>query len=382
MPTQKLYYKDCHLQSFSATVTGCREAAGGYAVTLDATAFYPEGGGQACDVGSLGSVRVLDVQEQDEEVIHLCDGPLVVGQTVEGKIDYEKRFDLMQQHTGEHILSGIIHKRLGYHNAGFHVGAQVMEVDFDGIIPGQELAEIELEANRTVWADLPVRCWYPTPEELPTVQYRTKRALPWPVRVVEIPGTDACACCGVHVAHTGEVGLIKILSCVKFRQGVRLELVCGQRALCYVNATWEQNRQISQLLSARMHETAGAVQKLCDQLAEEKLRTNTMQRQLFERIAAGYAGRGNVVHFEEDISPAGVRELAQKVAQICGGMAAVFSGEDAAGYSMCLVSKEGDVKELGARLSAALNGRGGGKPGFFQGSVKATKAQIEAFFGI
>ena len=380
MATEKLYYQDCHMQRFSARVVACTPEEQGYKVVLDATAFYPEGGGQACDVGTLGETRVLAVHEVGEEVVHICDKPLNAGQTVWGQIDYARRFDLMQQHTGEHILSGVIHNRYGFHNAGFHVGQQVMEVDFDGVIPASELAEVELEANRAVWANLPVKCAVPSEAELEDLPYRTKKALSWPVRIVEIPGIDSCACCGVHTANTGEVGLIKIVSCVKFRQGVRLELACGQRALCYVNQAWEQNREISQLLSAKMPQTAAAVKKLSSQLSEEKLRAAELQRQLFDRIAGDYAGQQDVVHFEKDLSPAGVRELAERIAQACNGFAAVFSGEDAAGYTVCLVSQKEDVKALGARLSDALNGRGGGKPGFFQGSVKASKSQIEEFF--
>ena len=231
---RKLYYEDCNLRHFTATVTSCEESPKGYRITLDQTAFYPEGGGQACDIGTLGQAQVTDVQEEGERVIHFCDRPLPVGDQVAGEIDWERRFDLMQQHTGEHLLSGIIHRHFGYHNSGFHVGAQVMEVDFDGPIPAQMLSQLEEEANRLVWADIPVSCSYPAPQELPHIAYRTKRELPWPVRIVDIPGGDTCACCGIHVARTGQVGLIKIISCVKFHSGVRLELVCGQRAYRYV----------------------------------------------------------------------------------------------------------------------------------------------------
>ena len=170
--TRKLYYEDCHMAEFTATVTGCAAAEKGYEIILDATTFYPEGGGQACDLGRLGSVNVLDVQERGEEVIHLCDGPLEVGAQVEGAIDYERRFHLMQQHTGEHIVSGIINRRYGYHNVGFHMGANFIEIDFDGVIPAEDLEQIEREANVAIWKNLAVKCWYPSEEELPGVFYR------------------------------------------------------------------------------------------------------------------------------------------------------------------------------------------------------------------
>ena len=212
MEVRKLYYEDCMLQEFTATVVSCEETEKGFAVCLDATAFYPEGGGQACDRGTLNQVQVLAVKEQEEAVIHYCDGPLPVGQQVTGKIDWARRFDLMQQHTGEHIVSGIVHKMFGCHNVGFHMGADVVTIDFDYPISQQDLEQVERQANLGVFANVPVHCWYPEEDELKTLSYRTKRQLPWPVRIVEIDGYDRCACCGVHVANTGEVGLIKIIS--------------------------------------------------------------------------------------------------------------------------------------------------------------------------
>lgn len=379
METRKLYYEDCHIRQFSAVVTGCAETAKGWKITLDQTAFYPEGGGQACDIGTLADARVLDVQEEGEQTVHLCDRPLPVGQTVEGSIDWERRFDLMQQHTGEHLLSGLIHDRFGYHNSGFHVGAQVMEVDFDGPIPADALAELEQQANALVWANLPVNCYYPSKEELPNVAYRTKRELPWPVRIVDIPGGDTCACCGVHVKNTGEVGLIKILSCVKFHSGVRLEMVCGGRAYRYMKHIFDQNRQISQLLSAKMTETAPAVQKLMDICSSEKYRAAGLEKKVFEAIAAGYQGQQKAVHFEQELSGGGVRELADRIAQVCT-LAVVLSGSDDSGYQICIVSSSLNVKELGTRAVQTLNGRGGGRDSAFQGTLKATRAQIEAFF--
>ena len=373
METRKLYYEDSHLRSFRARVLTCEAAKGGYLVTLDATAFYPEGGGQACDLGRLGEASVLDVQEKDDVVCHLCDKPLPVDGIVEGVIDWERRFDLMQQHSGEHIVSGIVHSMLGHHNVGFHVGSDRMEIDFDGPVSAEDLQAIETKANRAVWENLPIRCWYPSEEELPNTFYRTKKALPWPVRIVQIPGYDSCACCGVHVQNTGEIGLIKILSCVKFHQGVRIELCCGQRALQLLQHIFEENRLVSQLFSAKIGETGAAAKKMADALAAEKLRANKLQTALLEKTAAAYAGKGNVWRFEEDLAPAQIRNLADKMADCCGGWAAVLGGNDGA-YSICIVSRTAEVKSIGEKLGA----RGGGKPGFFQGSIRASREEIEA----
>ncbi len=380
METRKLYYEDCLIREFTAIVTSCQTVEQGYLVTLDATAFYPEGGGQACDLGTLGDVNVLDVKERDNNVLHLCDKPLPVGSSVTGRLDWERRFDLMQQHAGEHILSGLIYQKYGYHNVGFHVGRDVMEVDFDGPIPSHVLMELEAAANRVVWEDVAIHCCVPDPEELSKVKYRTKKALPWPVRIVDIPGCDTCACCGIHVARTGQIGLIKILSCVKFHQGVRLEMVCGKRAYDYMCRVYEQNRQISQLLSAKILETAPAVQRISDQLTGEKYRAAGLEKRVFSAIATAYIGKGHVQHFEDGLSAPSVRELADTIADVCGGTAAVFSGSDSTGYTLCLSCKNGDARQLGQVLTQTLHGRGGGKPGAFQGSVQATRKEIEEFF--
>jgi alanyl-tRNA synthetase len=379
LATRKRYYEDCHLVQFSARVVSCDQTPKGFAVILDATAFYPEGGGQACDLGTLGSARVLDVREQGEDVIHLCDSPLAVGSEVTGSIDWDRRFDQMQQHTGEHILSGLINARFGYHNVGFHVGKDCMEVDFSGPMTWEQAMELEEKANAAIWQDLPIRTWIPTPEELPQVTYRSKRALPWPVRIVEVPGYDRCACCGVHVERTGEVGIIKIVSLAKFHDGVRLGMVCGKRAYGWLWAIFEQNRMISQIFSAKILDTGNAAQQFARTLSAEKARAAALEKRLFASIAAPYAGKGNVVHFEDGLTPGSVRELADAIAGVCGGVAAVLSGLDEK-YNVCLIHKNGDVKPLGTAMAKALNGMGGGKPGSFQGTLRGTRADIEAFF--
>ena len=379
--TRKLYYEDCLLKEFTATVVSCEETEKGVKILLDATAFYPEGGGQACDLGTLGDAKVLDVREEGETVVHLCDKELPVGAQVVGKLDWERRLDLMQQHSGEHIVSGIIHKMYGCHNVGFHMGSDVITIDFDYPIPAEALPEIESQANDAIYRNLPIGCTYPAEDVLPTIPYRTKKQLPWPVRIVEVPDYDICACCGVHVAYTGQIGLIKLLSCVKFHEGVRMEMVCGKRALSYLTRIYEQNRLVSQAFSAKPLETGAAAQRMNDALAAEKFRANNLERQVFDSIAAGYRDEGNVLHFADGLNPGAARELADRIAGQCGGTAAVFCGNDAEGYSVCLVDHSGSVAELGKQMNAELNGRGGGKPGFFQGSVKGTKTRIRDFFG-
>ena len=380
MPTQKLYYEDSHLSRFTATVLSCTDIGKGFEVILDATAFYPEGGGQAADTGSLGGVRVIDTRERGEDVVHLCSGPLEVGTAVEGVIDYDLRFERMQQHSGEHIVSGIIFRRYGWQNKGFHMGTDIITVDTEGPVPPEDLAAIEAEANAVVWANLPVKTWYPSAEELPTIPYRSKKALTGPVRIVEFPGCDICACCGTHVQATGEIGLIKLLSSTGFRSGSRIEMACGAQALRLLNTAYEQNKQVSQAFSAQIHETGAAARRMNDALAQQKYRIVSLEWRIFAAIAVGYEGKGDVVHFEEDLDSTAVRELADAIAEKCGGAAAVFSGSDENGYAFCIVTRQGDLRALGKDMTKALNGRGGGKPNCQQGRVQAAKCEIETFF--
>ena len=379
MEVRKLFYEDSHLKEFTATVVGCEAAKGGYAVTLDATAFYPTGGGQECDLGILGGVRVLDVKEQGEQIINLCDGALEVGSRVTGTIDWERRFDHMQQHSGEHLVMGQIFQKFGYHNVGFHMGGHLVTIDLDGPVTWEDLMQIERRTNEIICRNLPVKTWYPSPEELPGVKYRSKKVLPWPVRIVEFAGEDVCACCGTHVKYTGEIGLVKFVSCIKFKEGVRIELASGKRAMELFRNVFEQNRQVSQTFSAKILETGAAAQKFNEMLLQEKFRSVGLQRKVFAAIADSYAGAERAIHFENDLQPGQVRELADAISEKAA-TAIVLSGTDEAGYAICIISKTADTKELGKAVNTALNGRGGGKPGAFQGSLRATREQIEVFF--
>lgn len=380
MATRKLYYEDSHMERFTARVVSCAQGDKGWEIILDATAFYPEGGGQAADTGTLGAASVLDTRERGEEIVHLCDRPLEPGSQVEGRIDWEARFLRMQQHSGEHIVSGILHRRYGCSNTGFHMGQDRTVIDFDAVIPAQALPEIEWEANQAVWRDLPVKCWYPSAQELPAVPYRSKKALPWPVRIVEIPGFDCCACCGTHVKATGEIGLIKLFSAVPFRGGTRIEMACGSTALSYLNRVLEQSVRAGHVFSVPADAVGAAAEGFAEQLSAQKYRVTELQRQIFAAIAKEYENTGDVLRFEPNLDSTALRELTDAIAQRCGGRAAVFSGEDGQGYGYCLAARQGDLRQLGKELTTALGGRGGGKPNFQQGRVSAAQAEIQAFF--
>ena len=380
MATQKLYYLDAHQKTFTAAVLSCVPGKHGYDVVLDRTCFYPEDGGQPGDTGSLSGVRVTDTHERGDEIVHFCDAPLAVGETVEGTIDYDRRFSFMQLHSGEHILSGIVHRRFGYENVGFHMGTDFVTIDFSGMLGPDDLAAVEAEANEWIWKNIPIRITWPSPDELAAIPYRSKKELTGQVRIVTIPDVDICACCGTHVSNTGEIGFVKIFSCVKFHDGVRLEILCGRRALQYMSALVEQNRRVSGLLSAKPLQTADAAARLLEAEAALKLRAAQLEEQVFAQKAQALAGAGNVLLFEPPMTPDSVRRLTDLVMTACGGRAAVFAGSDAEGYKYAVGEADGDLRQFVKELNAELHGRGGGKPFFAQGSVAASRAGIEAFF--
>lgn len=288
---EKLYEQDPFLTRFSAHVESCIQGKRGYDVILDQTAFYPEGGGQPYDLGVLGPVQVLEVHEREGRVVHTCDGPLEPGAQVEGQIDWERRFDLMQHHSGEHIVSGIAHAKWGCDNVGFHMGNDFITIDLNVLLDGDQLQELEEAANRYIWEDHPISITFPSPEQLATLEYRSKKALTGRVRIVSFPGADTCACCGTHVASSGQVGFVKLLSVQKFREGVRIELVCGSRALRYVNSILAQNHQVSTLLSAKAFETGAAVQRLTEENAALKSRLLSMEEDRFASLAVSSLGQ-------------------------------------------------------------------------------------------
>ena len=379
MITEKLYENNPYLKDFSAAVLSCEAGKGGWLVVLDRTAFYPEGGGQPCDLGTLGGARVLDVHARDGAVIHTVDAPLAG--TVEGEIDWDRRFDLMQQHSGEHLVSGTVHTLFGCENVGFHMGADLITIDFDRVLTWEELTRAEALVNEAIWADRETRVLYFDSEAACPIDYRSKKAIEGRLRLVEFPGVDVCACCGTHVARTGEIGLVKLLSVVKFHQGVRVELVCGKRAYAYLSAVTAQNRAVSGLLSAKPLETAKAVERVLGELSQVKQEKALWESRCFVSMAEALRGAGDVLLFEEGLSPDSLRRLCAAVLETCGGRCAAFSGDDGAGWAYAVGEAGGDLRAFVKEMNAALNGRGGGKPNFAQGRVSAPRAQIEEYFG-
>lgn len=377
--TKRLYYEGVYRKEFEASVLECRKVKKGYHILLDRSAFYPEGGGQPSDTGFLGNARVTEVHEKEGELLHYTEDPLEEGARVTGRIDWERRFDLMQQHSGEHMVSGLVHEAFGYDNVGFHMGGDVITIDFNGPLDEGQMAVIEERANRKIWENAPVEILYPSPEELAALSYRSKKELTGQVRIVRFPGTDVCACCGTHVTRTGEIGVIKLLSVVKFREGVRMEMICGKRVLNYINIINEQNHQISVKLSARPDQTARAVDRLWEENYRLKGTVMSLEEENFAAEAEKWAGAPEALIFKEGLEADSVRKLADAVLGKCAGRCAVFSRNPDGTYKYAVGEKGGDLRQFTKELNAALKGRGGGKPFFVQGSLQGTEAEIRSF---
>ena len=333
MRTERLFYKDSHQTTCQAKVLACREVKKGYEILLDQTVFYPEGGGQPCDIGTMNRVEVMDVQEKDGEIWHRTREAIQEGTEVTCRIDWERRFDLMQQHSGEHLISGLIHEKYGYNNVGFHMGSGTITLDVDGEVPEEVLKEIEAKANQYVWENHPIEITHPSEEELKTLPYRSKKELTGDVRIVTWPGMDICACCGVHVDFSGEIGQIVLVSSQRAKGGVRIEMMCGGRTLTYTNQLKEQNRRISNLLSAKWNVTAQAAEKLFEEYQQMKFRMVGMELEKIAQMVKEHAGQGSQLIFDAQLSPDSVRKLAVELMENCSGRCAVFSGDDAQGYA-------------------------------------------------
>ena len=369
MATEKVFYQDPKMTSFTGKVLSCVPDKAGFIVTLDRTAFYPEGGGQPTDLGELGGAAVSFVKESGGEILHYVDKPLEVGSEVSGQIDAERRRDLTEQHSGEHIFSGLMCRTFSCDNVGFHISDPFVTIDFNATPSAEELKAVEAEANRLVRADLPVNIFWPSPEELASLAYRSKKELTGAVRIVEFPQADICACCGTHVVRTGEVGLIKLVSAQAHRGGVRLEILCGKRAFDYVCRICDENTAVSRVLSAKEDATAAAAERLLKEGLQTKARLAALEEASIAVRAAQYKDAGNVLLREENMSVDSARRLADAVMHSCGGFCGLFSdcGEDGVRYVMG--QEGGNLQALCKALNGAFNGRGGGKPGFVQGTL-------------
>ena len=379
--TEKLFYAQPPVLEFTARVLACEEDKNGWQVVLDRTAFYPEGGGQPADQGLLGGVHVLDAHEKEGVIRHLTDGPLTVGETVEGQVDAVRRLDLTQQHSGEHILSGLLHSMFGAENVGFHIGQDYLLMDLSVPVDAEGLARAEEAANRIVWQDVETEAVWYEKEQLAALTYRSKKELEGPVRLVTMPGADCCACCGTHVQRTGQVGQIKIIDHIKYKSGTRLQVVCGGRALVHHRLVDGQCRRAGAALSASVEGLAEAVQRQKGELEAAKFRLTGLENQLFALWAAGETDANPLV-CKPGLGPDGLRRLAAALSEGRPGVCCAVSEKEGGGlaYAIACTGEGADLRPLCKEMNAALDGRGGGKPGFVQGSCSADFDALRAFW--
>ena len=378
--TKKLFDNGM-LFSFNTVVTGCTEVKNGFEVTLESSAFFPEGGGQAGDVGTLGGVQVIDTYEKGGEVVHLCKSPLEVGTEVLGIIDEDIRIRRMQNHSGEHLLMGFIHQKLGYENVGFHMGSDEVLLDLNGVISPEDIRECEQKANEAIARNVPITISYPDSEELSALTYRSKLEMTENVRIVTIEGIDNCACCAPHMPSTGGIGIIKVISSESNRGGTRLHILSGLDALDLIRQRMESNAAISHLLSAKPEKTADAVEKLLNENIALKRQITENERRAAEEIISGLKNdsRKSFCIFTKGIGRNTMREIANQAVKLTDGAAAVFS-EEQGGFGYIIASEKLPLRTMAKDINSALGGKGGGSDLMIQGSLTAERGAIEKYF--
>lgn len=377
--TEKLYYENTYLKSFDASVISCQKENNRYAIILDRTAFFPEGGGQSSDTGKIGCAAILDVQIHGDIIVHYTDIPFSTGEKVTCSIDWEKRFRKMQNHTGEHIVSGTINKHFGYNNVGFHLGSDGVTIDIDGELTDDEIRMTEMISNNAVAENIPVVSLFPSSDELEGMIYRSKLDITENVRIIKIGNYDSCACCAPHVANTGEIGIIKLLDYERYKGGVRIHMLCGYDALDDYNSKFYNISDIAVLLSVKQSETAEAVRRIFNELNEEKRVRNELKKELMSLKADLIeASEGNICIFEENADMNDLRAIVNKVIDKCGGICAAFSGNDKKGYQYVMAGKNVNMRDYARKINEALNGKGGGGI-MIQGSVNSSAEFIKKY---
>ncbi len=377
--TEKLYYTDSHIRSFSATVLSCTAAEDGYELELSATAFFPGGGGQLCDEGSLNGVPLLSVREEGEHIFHRCAQPFPVGSAVTGELDWDVRFGRMQLHSAEHIVCGLAHSLWGAENSGFHMNSDSVILDLTVELSREQLLELEREANAAIFRNTPFHCFFPPAEELAALPYRSKKELSGDVRLVEIEGIDLCACCAPHVHTAGEIGSIRLTDAMRHRGGMRLTLLSGFFALEEAVRQDAILSALSAALSVPFDRLGEAVEKLLTTQGEQKQLIARMQRDKLEDLARAAVPEGDsLLFFLEECDREALRAMVNTALERCS-LCGAFAGRDGA-WQYILGSKNIDLRANAKTINAAIDGKGGGSPAMIQGSARAKKDEIEAFW--
>jgi len=397
--TERLYYTDPYASEFDGVVARVETRNGRTVAILDRTAFYPTSGGQPFDVGTLGGVRVVDVEDNDAgDVLHFLEGegvgaelarpgaeqaPLLhVGQRVHGLIDWSRRFDHMQQHSGQHVLSAAFDRLFGVRTVSFHLGAGVSTIDLAREMRDAEIAAASAEANRIVWEDRPVTIRFVDAKEAEGLKLRKPSAREGTLRIIEVEDCDVSACGGTHVARTGAVGIIAIASWERFKGGQRLEFLCGGRALARFGAQRGALAAATALLSVAAGEVSAAIERLLAEAKDQKRAGAALQTELARYRAGELAASaetsdsGKLVFRAVDADANGLKSLASAIVADPGFVVVLVSSSTP---SLVVVARSVDrgVKSndvLGA-LTAKFGGRGGGRPEMAQGGGLNGSAQ-------
>ena len=381
--TEKLYEnnENGYIYEFDALVLDCLPAEDGYLTELDKTAFFPEGGGQSADEGMLNGLIVRHVRIENGRIFHLVDSPMEAGSSVHGMVDKSVRFPRMQNHSGEHVVSGLIHSIYGIENVGFHMSDGEMTVDTSAPLTDEMIAKIEYEANRAVWDNRNINCFYPDEKELSQLEYRSKTEISGDVRIVDVNGIDRCACCAPHVRQTGEIGTIHIKGHIKYKKGTRLTLVCGEWALKDYIALSDTAASLSRSLSVPAEEICDAFAKKEAVLSEKLGEIRELKEKLLSvRLASLEPTDESICIFEDGCDAGLLRKLVNDGLHLTSRIFAAFSRRDPGGYSYVIGTREGDLAPLAKEISAALGGRGGGKGPMITGFVESDESTIREFF--
>ena len=387
MKTKKLYDTDAYAIEFEATVLSCEEAEGVnscgdkdviYSIVLNQTLFFPEEGGQTPDKGTLNGVEVLDVQIKGDTITHFVVEPLEENSVVKGILDWQHRFSNMQQHSAEHIFSGLAHHKYGMKNVGFHLSDHIVTMDFNGVFTEEQLQEMEWEVNKAIVANVEIKTGYPSKEILADMEYRSKIEIDGAVRIVEIMGYDVCACCAPHVHRTGEIGMFKIQSAQNYKGGMRISFLCGFRALEEYRRKSEIISELSGILSTNPDNLADHVCKLKTQVQSLKTQLANAKQTLMEsKLSKMPTEQKNVILFEADLETQVMRNVVNILMENHEGLCGIFVGDDETGYNFIIGSKTVNCCDIATKLREALNSRGGGKPQMIQGSVVARAEDIK-----
>lgn len=383
--TKKLYDLDAYAREFDAKVISCTqitiEDETCYQVILDQTLFFPEEGGQSPDQGTLKGHPVLDVQIKEGIILHYLPVPLAAGESVHGSLYWEHRFSNMQQHSGEHIFSGLVHKQFGYDNVGFHLSNQIVTMDFNGVLSKEEAAAVELQANEIIVQNLAIQAFYPSLEELAALDYRSKIEIAGPTRIVSIAGVDMCACCAPHVKRTGEIGILKIMNMQNYKGGVRISILCGFRALKDFQQRITVISGLSSILSANQDSLCAAAEKLKE--SNQSLKYELTAQKLYclnLKIENIPKEEENVCLFEDGLDAQVMRKTVNQLVTAHFGACAIFSGNEEEGFQFILGSAKKDAKDRMAVLKDKFGAQGGGSPAMVQGFVRAKKEDLLSCF--